>query len=169
MLLNAITPGEMVRSVTDIDLDDLYQRGIRGILLDFDNTLLAWSESSVSSRVIDWVSSALERGFRLCIVSNAPDERLAIQAQRLDIPFVSKALKPTGKGINRAIELLGLNRDEVTMVGDQMFTDVLAGNRLGLFTVLVNPIYLREQWWMKFVRNLERLLQKKMGLTLPAA
>lgn len=158
-----------MRSVTDIDLDALDQRGIRGILLDFDNTLLAWSENSVSSRVIEWVSTALQRGFRLCIVSNAPDERLAAQARRLDIPFVSKALKPTGKGINRAIEMLGLSRDEVTMVGDQMFTDVLAGNRLGLFTVLVNPIYLREQWWMKFVRNLERLLQKRMGLALPTA
>ena len=169
MLLNAITPSEMVRSVTDIDLDDLYQRGIRGILLDFDNTLLAWSESSVSTRVINWVSEAVERGFRLCIVSNAPDERLASQAQRMDIPFVSKALKPTGKGINRAIELLGLSKDEVTMVGDQMFTDVLAGNRMGLFTVLVSPIYLREQWWMKAVRNLERRLQKFMGISLPTA
>lgn len=158
----------MVRSVADIDLDDLEQRGIRGILLDFDNTLLAWSENTVSQQVMSWVRRATKRGFRLCIVSNAPDERLAAQAKRLHIPFVSKALKPTGKGINRAIELLGLRHDEVIMVGDQMFTDVLAGNRLGLFTVLVNPIYLREQWWMKYVRGLERRLQKRMGLSLPA-
>ena len=164
MLLNILMPSDMVQSVTNIDLDDLAARGIRGILLDFDNTLLAWSQDRVSAKVKSWVKHATERGFRLCIVSNAPDQRLMSQAKRLQIPFVSQAMKPTGKGINRAIELLGLNKDQVTMVGDQMFTDVLAGNRQGLFTILVKPIYLREQWWMKFVRHLETRLQTLMGL-----
>ncbi len=166
MLLKALKPCNVVQSVTSIDLDELAERGIRGILLDFDNTLLAWSEEKVSAKVKSWVRYATERGFRLCIVSNAPDERLLTQAKRLSIPFVSKALKPTGKGINKAISLLGLSRDEVTMVGDQMFTDVLAGNRLGLFTILVRPIYLREQWWMKYVRLLESGLQRVMGFSV---
>lgn len=169
MLLRAITPSEMVTSVVDIDLDELSQRGIRGILLDFDNTLLPWSGTTVSADVRKWVNRARAKGFRLCIVSNAPNERLAQQAQRLHIPFVSKAFKPTGKGIGRALELLGLSCAETTMVGDQMFTDVLAGNRMGLFTVLVNPVYKREQWWMKYVRDLERVLQRRMGLALPTA
>ena len=107
MLLNILMPSDMVQSVTNIDLDDLAARGIRGILLDFDNTLLAWSQDRVSAKVKSWVKHATERGFRLCIVSNAPDQRLMSQAKRLQIPFVSQAMKPTGKGINRAIELLG--------------------------------------------------------------
>ena len=168
MLLRAITPSEMVSSVVDIDLDELSRRGIRGILLDFDNTLLPWSGTKVSVEVRRWVRRAQARGFRLCIVSNAPNKRLAQQANNLRIPFISKAFKPTGKGIGRALELLGLNCSETTMVGDQMFTDVLAGNRMGLFTVLVHPVYEREQWWMKYVRDLERALQRHMGLHLPA-
>lgn len=163
MFLNMLAPRYTVESVLNINLQELRRQGISGILLDFDNTLLAWSDKAVSNEVIQWVKKALQSGFQLCIVSNAEKSRLRAQANILGIPYVSKALKPGLSGIRRALKLMNLTRSEVTMVGDQMFTDVLAGNRAGLATILVKPIFLKEQWWMKYVRKLENFIQKRLA------
>lgn len=155
MAFDLLTPYRQVESVLDIDLAELRQLGIRGILLDLDNTLLAWDNLVLGDEVQEWVRRATDDGFRLCIVSNAHWMRLETQSVVLGIPYFPAARKPSRKALRKALELLELQPHQATMVGDQIFTDVLGGNRAGLFTILVVPMHLREQWWMKAVRWLE--------------
>lgn len=166
MFLELLTPYRQVESILQIDLDELWDLGIRGILLDLDNTLLAWDHLVLTDEVQQWVKAALRRGFRLCIVSNAHWMRLETQSVVLGIPYFPAARKPSRKALRKALDLLELEPDQAAMVGDQVFTDVLAGNRLGLFTVLIVPLFLTEQWWMRLVRWLEsRVMRVLAGQT----
>ena len=160
MLKKILVPNFMVTSVADIDLARLRKLGVRGILLDFDNTLVRWNGSSLPNAIAKWVKAAKEAGFSLCIVSNAITRRLERVAKRLGIPFVPQACKPSPIGIYRALKRLCLQAYEAVMVGDQLFTDVLAGNCSGLHTDLGRPPKLYVQWWMKGVRYLENLITK---------
>lgn len=156
--LAMLAPSAQVESVMEIDLDRLETLGVRALLLDLDNTLLAWNQRELTSEVKEWVRLAVERGFRLCIVSNASRRRLSVQSQALEIPCVPSAQKPRRRALRKALRLLEVEPGQAAMVGDQVFTDVLAGNRLGLYTILVIPLHLKEQWWMKWVRKLERVI-----------
>lgn len=163
MFLNLLTPYRQVESVCEIDLAELRELGIHGILLDLDNTLLAWDNLVLTDEVQEWVRKATQEGFRLCIVSNAHWMRLETQSVVLGIPYFPAARKPSRKAMRKALELLECTPDQATMVGDQIFTDVLGGNRLGLFTILVVPMHLKEQWWMKYVRMLEAHVVRLLG------
>ncbi len=154
-LFKLLAPADQVESVTDIDLDGLESMGVKALLLDLDNTLLAWNQRELTSEVRDWVKLAVGRGFRLCIVSNASRRRLSVQSTVLEIPCVPNSMKPRRRALRKALQLLEVQPHQAAMVGDQVFTDVLAGNRLGLHTILVIPLHLKEQWWMKWVRKLE--------------
>lgn len=158
MMKQIFKPNLTVNSIADIDLEYLKQAGVRGILMDFDNTLVRWNGSSISRSVKSWVKAAQRAGFSLCIVSNAVTARLKGTAAKLGVPFVAQALKPTPIGINKALRSLDVAPDEAVMIGDQLFTDVLAGRCGGLHTVLIRPKVLYEQWWMKGVRHLEDLI-----------
>jgi hypothetical protein len=154
-MLHLLRPCRQVGSVLEIDLEELRELGIQGILLDLDNTLLAWDNLVLSDEVQNWVRHAIEEGFQLCIVSNAHWMRLETQSVVLGIPYVADAMKPSTRAMRKALDLMGLRSHQAAMVGDQIFTDILGGNRLGLFTILVVPMYLKEQWWMKGVRWME--------------
>ena len=157
-IANLFQPNQQVASIADISLDKLKELGIHGILLDLDNTLVKWNSQLLSNQVIKWVRMAKKEGFALCIVSNAISFRLQRVAQRLHVPFVSQACKPLTLGINKALKLLKLEPSEVVMIGDQLFTDILAGSWNGMHTIWVRPPKLYEQKWMRLVRHLETFI-----------
>lgn len=154
--LKRFLPKQQVAGVTSIDLDALYARGIRLLLIDLDNTLLGWKGSDLSEEVTHWMATVHAVGFSVCLVSNAAAARLRVQAQRLNVDYVPVARKPSRRGLRKAMKRFRRGPEETAMIGDQIFADVLAGNRLGVYTILVVPIDLREQWYMKLVRRLER-------------
>ncbi|MGM9998027.1 MAG: YqeG family HAD IIIA-type phosphatase [Candidatus Bruticola sp.] len=162
MIKEMLAPNFKVSSVADVDLVQLRELGVKGILLDFDNTLVKWNGTSLPNSVCSWVKSAKAAGFRLCIVSNAVTSRLERVAKRLSIPFISQALKPSTMGLRRALKRLCLEQNEAIMVGDQLFTDILAGKCCGMHTALIRPQHVYEQWWMKGVRCLENLIIAKV-------
>ncbi|MGM9991803.1 MAG: YqeG family HAD IIIA-type phosphatase [Candidatus Bruticola sp.] len=162
MIKDLLSPSFKVSSVADVDLVQLKELGIKGILLDFDNTLVKWNGTSLPNSVCRWVKKAKAAGFRLCIVSNAVTARLERVAKRLSIPFVPQALKPSTAGLRRALKRLSIERDEAIMVGDQLFTDILAGRCCGMHTALIRPQHVYEQRWMKAVRCLENFVINRM-------
>ena len=163
-VLDLFTPAAQVDHIIEVDLDWLERAGVRALLLDLDNTLLAWNHLVISDEVVDWVKEVLARGFSICLVSNAPQLRLEVQSVMLGVPCVPLAMKPRRRALRRAMAMLGVRSHESCMIGDQVFTDVLAGNRLGMLTVLVVPLHLKEQWWMHWVRKLERWLVARLQL-----
>lgn len=157
-------PNLLVHSVYDIPLDELRARGIRGLLFDLDNTLLAHYGFEFTIEVIDWLKKVSEEGFLVCIVSNGSPHRTLALAEKLGIPAIPRSSKPRRRGLRKALEQLGLAPDQAAMVGDQIFTDVWAGNRMGLYTVLVNRIDTQEPWFFWIKRVLEKVILRLAGV-----
>ena len=118
----------------------LKSRGIRALILDLDNTLVPRGAETAAPQVIDWLNTMRQEGFKLCIVSNNSQQKGGVLAHRLGIPGVFRAVKPRGRAFRKALALLGTAPEETAMIGDQLFTDVLGGNRMGLYTILVSPL-----------------------------
>jgi len=161
-LQSLLLPKLYVDSIYHIDLDDLKARGIDTIVTDLDNTLVPWAESEVNQSLLDWLAEVQKRGFKICLLSNALEQRLAHFRTAMGVPGLSKANKPSRRAFLQALEMLGSQPRETAMIGDQVFTDVLGGNRLGLYTILVVPLCRQEFIGTRILRLLERLVIRKL-------
>lgn len=160
-MLNKFQPDQYYQDIFAIDLDLLKQEGIKGMICDIDNTIVPWSEYSVVEEVIDWFAEIKRRGFKICLLSNGKDERVSYFSKKLSIPAVGLAIKPAKKAFRQAQEKLGLEKDEIVVVGDQIFTDIYGGNRMGFKTILVDPLSQKEFFMTRLMRKLERLVFKR--------
>ena len=156
--MRILRPAEYRQSIFDIDLARLKQKGKRAIILDLDNTLVRWNDPDPTPGLMTWLDEVKARGFVVCIVSNNSGPRVSEFAAKVGIPCVPKATKPRRKGFREAMEQLGVTPEETVVVGDQIFTDVLGGNRSGAYTILVVPIDPREFIGTRLVRRVERRL-----------
>jgi uncharacterized protein len=144
MLAKLLTPGwAPSTTVAHLSLDELVQRAgqpIRALVIDVDRTLLPRRQSEIPPSAESWLRQAQLR-MAIHLLSNNPSRRrIASVAEPLGLPFTISAAKPRRGALRRVIDDLGLAPSQVALLGDRLFTDVLAGNRLGLFTVLVKPI-----------------------------
>lgn len=156
-LYKLLCPQIIVKTLYDIEIHTLQQKGIRGIIFDLDNTIIAWDSPTMSPEIIQLINNLLTQGFNLCLVSNNMDKRVKNIADIFNIPYVSRAYKPAKSGFRRAITAMGLTDKQVAVIGDQLFTDVLGGNRLGLYTIWVAPLSSKEFMGTKITRCLEKL------------
>ena len=156
-----LIPDQRLNNIFEIDPEYLRSIGIKGIITDMDNTLVPWSDRTVYPKLSAWFADLKERDFALFIVSNNSKDRGSQLARELDIPAIWYAVKPRRKAFRKALTQMKLSPAEVAVVGDQVLTDVLGGNRLGLHTILVTPISEKEFFWTKLTRMLERLLVGK--------
>ncbi len=154
--MRILRPVEYRRSIFEIDLAKLKQMGKRAIMLDLDNTLVRWNDPDPTPGLLTWLDEVKAKGFVTCIVSNNSGPRVKEFAEKVGIPFIPKAAKPRRKGFREAMEMLGVTPEETVVVGDQVFTDVLGGNRSGAHTILVVPIDPREFIGTRMIRHVER-------------
>jgi HAD superfamily phosphatase (TIGR01668 family) len=163
-----IRPFRIVRRVNAISLEELRSEGIRGIVIDLDNTLIGWRLIEPAPDVAEWVREALDSGFAIAIVSNNVRAWVKSVATRLGIiTFVHTALKPLPFGVISAVRQLRVRRNETVVIGDQLFADVLAAKLLGIRAILTEPIVTREHRAMWPIRALERYLLRETTKRLP--
>jgi hypothetical protein len=163
-----IRPFRIVRSVHKISLEELRSEGVRGIVIDLDNTLIGWQLLEPAPDVAAWVREALDGGFAIAIVSNNVRAWVKSVATRLGIiTFVHTALKPLPFGVISAVRQLRVRRSETVVIGDQLFADVLAAKLLGIRAILTEPIVTREHRAMWPIRALERYLLRESTKRLP--
>ncbi len=155
-----LVPNLHLNNIFEVDAEKLKALGIKGIITDMDNTLVPWSDRAVYPRLSEWFASLKNMGFKLFIVSNNSKDRGGQLARDLNIPAIWYAVKPRRRAFRKALEQMDLSAGEVAVIGDQIFTDVLGGNRLGLYTIHVMPISEKEFIWTKLMRMLERLIIK---------
>lgn len=149
------------RRITDVKAEDLRRLGIRGILLDVDNTLTTHDNPNLTDGVRAWLNSMQEEGFLLLIVSNNSEERVSPFADKIGLPFCAHARKPLPYGYRKAAESLGVSKKECVAIGDQIFTDILGANLFGIASIMLEPIEPEvEQKFIVFKRKVERLLMK---------
>lgn len=162
--LQHLVPDQRVDWVTEISTAELTEIGVEVLLIDLDNTLTTWRGVMIDDKTRDWVGSVQAGGFKVALVSNASFRRLSPHGMFLGVDdLFPRATKPRVGALKKAMQRFGVEAHQTAMIGDQIFTDVLAGNRLGAYTVLVTPLDPSEQWWMRLVRSLERYLLDKLS------
>lgn len=155
-----LRPDLRYASVPAISFEDLSAKGVEGILLDIDNTLIDYTKK-LSKEVVDWVYEAKKQGYKVCILSNSNKlDKIIPIAETLGIKYISFAKKPAKSGYLKAMQLLETDVTKLAMVGDQVFTDVLGANRVGMVSVYVEPINKKEYWYTKWKRPIEALILK---------
>lgn len=156
-------PAHAVNSLLDVDLDDLWAKGKRLILLDVDHTIIKWGEEEFPEGVVDWVKRAKAKGFDLCILSNTRRrERLNRLAAKLEIETVQGKFKPSPAMFRLAMIKFKKTADESIMIGDQIFTDILGANRSGIEAIWVRKMEGREFAGTRISRLAERLLRSTL-------
>ena len=149
------------QKVTDINVDYLKQNSIKAIILDVDNTLLDF-DLKIISGLENWYNEIKKNNIKCIILSNSnKEDKIRMVADLLNIPFIKFATKPLKRGFKKAKKMLGEDSQNIAVVGDQIFTDVIGANRCKMFSILVKPIAKKDLWMTKFKRPLENLIIKK--------
>ncbi|MDR7483346.1 MAG: YqeG family HAD IIIA-type phosphatase [Armatimonadota bacterium] len=155
-LWRLLAPRHRVHSVVALTPLQLRAWGIEALMLDLDNTLVPWGEAAPPPHVTAWLATLRQAGIPACLVSNNLSGRVRRAAGLLNLPVAAGRFKPSAAKLRRALAIMGTAPARTAMVGDQLFTDVLAGNRLGVPTILVAPLTPREPLRVRLVRAVER-------------
>ena len=158
-IFKAMKPEKVYKDLARIPWDELSSSGIKTALLDFDNTLGRDHATEPEEFSYNCVKMIEEKGIKCCLVSNAKSGRSAKIAEMLGVPCVTYANKPGTSGVIKAMELMNSTPDTSVMVGDQIFTDVIAGNRAGLRTFMVEKLYKPEIWYVMLKRPFEKIVR----------
>ncbi|MDQ0231561.1 YqeG family HAD IIIA-type phosphatase [Metabacillus malikii] len=161
-MLRQFLPGEYVKSIYHISPRQLSDRGIKGIITDLDNTLVEWDREEATPQLIEWFKEVKDSGIQITIVSNNNEKRVKDFSDPLQIPFIHKARKPLMNAFKKALKTMNLQKSEVVVIGDQLLTDVLGGNRTGLHTILVVPVAQTDGFFTRINRRIERRIMNTL-------
>ncbi len=154
-------PDMYCKNVQSIEIDSLRDKKIKGIAIDVDNTLIDYKQI-LSEEVKNWIKKVKENGFKICILSNSNNKnKVQKVATALDLQYIMLAKKPFKSGFKKASKLLNLLPENIAVIGDQVFTDVIGANNMGMFSIYVEPINKKEYWYTKWKRPLESLILSK--------
>jgi uncharacterized protein len=144
--------------------EQVQQYQLRGLILDVDETLVPFHRTELRPDVLQWVRT-MQPIVDIFLVSNNMNQgRIHRIAQDVGVPYFTAAGKPSRRKLREAAVLMNLPHDQVAMVGDRVFTDVLAGNRLGMFTILVDPLIEGHQSTLKqWLRDIEIWISMRLG------
>jgi len=158
-----LQPNLMLDSVQDITPELLRRYGLRSLLLDVDSTLKSYRTTAIPPAILQWIETLQKAGTGFCILSNGRASRIRPIAEQIGLPFIAPALKPTPFGCWTAIQTREFDKKSTAVVGDQVFTDILAGKFAGIFTIFVTPIHPEEErWYTRIKRPIENwVLHKK--------
>ena len=151
-------PKYTIDTIYHLDTDKLQEMDVKAVFSDLDNTLLAWNKFETAKEMDKLNQRLAKAGIRLVVISNNNAERVGKVLDPYHISFVAKARKPLPFAITKERERLGLKKTQVMMVGDQLITDMQAGNLAGVQTVLVKPLVETDKWNTRINRFFEKII-----------
>jgi hypothetical protein len=149
-----IYPKEEYSSTYLIPYEEFYRKGYRAVIFDIDNTLVPHG-APADERSKKLCRNLKDIGFQICLLSNNRENRVKPFAEALGAAYICSAKKPAKKGYIKAAELLGVSKDEILFVGDQIITDIIGANRVGYYSILVAPINRKEEIQIVMKRYIE--------------
>ena len=160
------SPTYVIHKVTDISIDMLKKINIHGVILDIDDTLVAPDSNIISEEIINWLKLLENGNIKIIFVSNNTEERVKKFAENLskfniNIPWIAMSCKPLGFKIKQAIKKISCKSGEIILIGDQIFTDILAANLINIKSVLVDPVSKPSNIFMKVKRKLENRIRTR--------
>lgn len=160
--MKSLYPNIYLNKVEEITIQTLIKNKIKLLILDVDNTLIDYYKN-LSEEVINWAKEMKGQGIKLYILSNTNnEEKVKTVAQKLDIPYKHFAMKPLKRGFKYIQKETNVKPENIAVVGDQIFTDVLGGNRSKMFTILVEPIdSKKDYWYTAWKRPIENKIKNK--------
>ncbi|MBD2306293.1 YqeG family HAD IIIA-type phosphatase [Chroococcidiopsis sp. FACHB-1243] len=154
-------------SVLNLTPEMIQQYQLKGLVLDVDETLVPIKATTASAALQAWVAQTRQFVKLWLVSNNLSDTRIGGIARSLDLPYILGAVKPSRRKLRLAVEAMNLPAEQVAMVGDRLFTDVIAGNRLGMFTILVEPYVDPGEAVRAYpIRGLEVLVSQALGASL---
>lgn len=156
--LERFYPDFMYDSVHDIESDFFKKHNIRYVILDIDNTLVPYTVKTPTDKAIEFLKRLEAEGIKYCFLSNNNEKRVELFNREIGALFQSKAKKPLLSGLKKVMALLGAEKENTILIGDQIFTDVWTGKRAGIKSMLVKPIEDKETLFFKVKRALEKIV-----------
>ncbi len=156
-MLEKFYPRKRAESSYVIPYEALYEKGIRGVIFDIDNTLVPHG-APADERALSLFARIHGAGLKTCLLSNNKELRVKPFARQVDSCYIFKAGKPSRKSYEKAMEMMGTDRHSTIFVGDQLFTDIWGANRAGIYSILVSPINPREEIQIVLKRYPEKLI-----------
>ena len=147
-------PAIITNAVTDLTPGLLMDRGVRLLMLDFDNTIVPYTTNIPSEQMETWLKMMLSSPVQICVVSNSKHSRVKLFCEKYGIPCITHARKPFSKGIRECLDKFGMEAYECALAGDQIYTDTLGANGAGVQSVLVKAID-NHNFWLKARHVLE--------------
>lgn len=157
-MLRRLYPTKIIDSVYELSVEELREKGIKGIIFDIDNTLVPYDVSEPTDKILSLFNTLQTAGFRVVLFSNNCEDRVVKFNEKLKVLALHKAQKPLKKNFTKALHQMGCRPEETVIIGDQIFTDIYGGNRAGLLTYLVKPISDKDEWQVKVKRKLEKVV-----------
>lgn len=142
--MNNLYPNRYFDKKEDIPFEAYFEQGYRAVIFDIDNTLVP-HDAPADEKAITFIENLKELGFQICLLSNNDEKRVASFNKPLQVHYIYKAGKPLSKGYVKAMEVLGTDISNTLFVGDQIFTDVWGARRIGIFSILLDPINPKEE------------------------
>lgn len=156
-MLKMFYPDREVDSTYDIDFEELYEAGFRGVIFDIDNTLVPHG-APADERAVALFERLRRIGFQTMLLSNNKEPRVKMFHKGVHSPYIYNAGKPGRAGYQQAMERMGTDVKNTLFVGDQLFTDVWGAKRTGLMSILVHPIHPKEEIQIVLKRYLEKIV-----------
>ncbi len=155
-------PNIYLNNVEEITIDLLMKNKIKALILDVDNTLIDYYKN-LSEEKVQWSKNLQGQGIKMYILSNTnKKEKVKKVAEKLEIQYELFAKKPLKSGFLKVQKILNLKSENIAVVGDQIFTDVIGGNRCNMFTILVDPVCSKDFWHTAWKRPIEKHIKKKL-------
>ena len=150
----SLLPKVIAPALTDVDGALLSRLGVELLMLDFDNTIVPYTTSVPTQEIERWLDWVKQSGVQVCVVSNSRKERVKVFCRHYGIDCITHARKPFSQGIRQCLERYGIPARQAALVGDQIYTDVLGANRMGVTSILVSAIH-NHNFWLKARHVLE--------------
>lgn len=156
-MLAQFYPDEYLDSTYEIDFEVLYEKGYRGVIFDIDNTLVP-HDAPADERAIALFERLHRIGYQTALLSNNKEPRVKSFAEKVQAEYLYKSGKPSRKGYQKAMEIMGTDEKTTLFVGDQLFTDIWGARRSNIHAILVKPIHPKEEIQIVLKRYLEKIV-----------
>ncbi|MDD2393483.1 MAG: HAD hydrolase-like protein [Eubacteriales bacterium] len=164
-IMKIFLPDKLYHRAADVDFRELYDEGKRVLLIDVDNTLITHGGNVFDEYAYSVISKAENHGLMCILFSNAKTSRIKDISDITRIEYIHRPFKPSGKGIKSYLrEHKDISSNEIVVIGDQIFTDILAGNLAGVMTILVDPMYHNEPRQIRLKRYLEKFVKNRVAI-----